>query len=75
MKVTIYGHQRCVWCKRAKERALEVGADVSWMDTDKPEVLEDLKFHLPEVRTVPQIWVDGEHVGGHDEFVALVKDK
>jgi glutaredoxin len=24
---------------------------------------------LPEVKTVPQIWIDDKHIGGYDELI------
>ena len=30
---------------------------------------DNLKELLPEVKTVPQIWIDGNHIGGYDELM------
>ena len=29
----------------------------------------NLKELLPDVKTVPQIWIDDEHIGGYDELL------
>ena len=31
--------------------------------------LDNLKELLPDVKTVPQIWIGGKHIGGHDQLM------
>ena len=30
---------------------------------------DNLKVLLPEVKTVPQIWIDDDYIGGYDELL------
>jgi glutaredoxin len=43
-----------------KYTEMVVGQDCVW---------EDITAQLPNVTTVPQIWINGEHVGGYDDLI------
>jgi glutaredoxin 3 len=71
-KVEIYTKWGCPYCVRAK--ALLDGKGVGYEEYDitlggpkKAEMLE----RVPGARTVPQILIDGEAVGGCDDLQAL----
>ena len=34
---------------------------------------DQLRQRVPQARTVPQIWLDGEYVGGYDDLVKHAK--
>ncbi len=70
----IYGHQRCGWCIKAKKLAQQYNISFDWKDTDNPEILNDLKTKLPDVRTVPQIWWYTKHLGGYEDFVTELQN-
>ena len=36
--------------------------------------IEDLLALVPNARTMPQIWLDGEHLGGYDQLEAKLKE-
>lgn len=72
--ITIYGHQRCVWCKKAKDLAEQYNLEYSWKDTDDQTILNELKTQKPEVRTVPQIWWDNRYLGGYENFADEVQN-
>jgi glutaredoxin len=36
---------------------------------------EELLEKAPNAKTVPQIWIDGEHVGGYTELAARYPDQ
>lgn len=71
-KVEIYTQWGCPYCTRAK--ALLDGKGVSYteidvtMDTSKRREMVERK---PDARTVPQIFVDGQALGGCDDIHAL----
>jgi glutaredoxin 3 len=65
----IYTKPDCPYCVLAKEfmQGMEinyiesvVGQDVLW---------EDVVAVIPDAKTVPQIWINGSHVGGYDDLV------
>ncbi len=71
-KVEIYSSMFCGYCARAK--ALLERKGVAYEDID---VLEDTSRRDEMVKrahggtTVPQIFIDGAHIGGSDELAAL----
>jgi glutaredoxin len=72
--ITIYGHQRCVWCTKAKQLAEQYQLSYDWKDTDVMENLNDLKQKFPNVKTVPQVWWDERHIGGYEQFSSEIEN-
>lgn len=73
--VEIYTSPLCGFCHAAKRLLKKKGVtfreiDV-WQEPDrKPEMIQRAKGS----RTVPQIFIDGLHVGGCDDLYALERD-
>jgi len=77
--IEIWSKADCGYCVRAKnlfnENGLEyreyvIGGDPDKMLPHQRAVRKtDLLHKLPEAKTVPQIWIDSEHVGGYDQLV------
>ena len=40
-------------------------------DGNKTSLLE----HLPEAKTVPQIWINGKHIGGYYDLMTWFEDE
>lgn len=72
--IKIYGNQVCIYCLRAKRLAESRNFDYEWFDTDEPENMAWLKEHLPNSKTIPQIWWHDRHVGGYEEFATEVEN-
>ena len=72
--ITIYGHQRCGYCKKAKALAEQYNLKYEWLDTDTPEIMTTLKEAVPTARSVPQIFWGTRYVGGYDSFAAEVEN-
>jgi len=69
--VTIYTTVFCSYCHGAKRLLDEKGVEYEAIDlTDRPDFREFLT-KLTGQRTVPQILVHGEAIGGFNELVAL----
>lgn len=73
--VKIYGKENCIWCERAIELAEKHHFDYTYKKIEDREVRDTLLKLLPDVKTVPQIWFDGKHIGGYDEFKELMDGK
>lgn len=80
MFVVIFGRPGCPFCVRAKDLAetlTEQRDDFNFRYIDIHEEgisKEDLEKTVGKpVETVPQIFVDQEHVGGYTEFEAYAK--
>ena len=71
-QVEIYSTLFCPYCARAKSLLERKGVDFVTID-----VIEDTSKRDEMVRrsggrqTVPQVFIDGEHIGGSDELAAL----
>jgi glutaredoxin 3 len=86
MKAEIWTKTTCPYCDRAKSvlNKLNIPFDEYRISTGfgepapQPGVFyttrEALLERLPTARTVPQIWIDGRHIGGCDDLVAAVKN-
>lgn len=71
-KVEIYTTQTCGFCHAAKR--LLKGKGVSFMEIDiraKPARRDQMIQRAKGRSTVPQIFIDGAHVGGCDDLFAL----
>lgn len=71
-KVEIYTSMFCGYCARAKRLLERKGIAYTEYDvTADPVRREEMIKRAQGRRTVPQIFIDGEHVGGSDELAAL----
>lgn len=71
-KVEIYTSQLCGFCHAAKRLLSAKG--VAFEETDvgrDPAAKSTMIQRAKGGRTVPQIFIDGEHVGGCDDLYAL----
>lgn len=80
MFVVIYGRMSCPFCVQAKmlaEQLEESGRldGVRYIDMPGEGITKDdlAKTAGKPVHTVPQIFIDQEHIGGFDEFQAFVR--
>lgn len=69
-KIEIYSSANCAYCTAAKSLLKSKGLDYTEIriDTDSARMQEMLaRAHR---RTVPQIFIDDQHIGGYDDLVA-----
>lgn len=70
-KIEIYTTPFCGYCARAKSLLEQKGADYEetdvMMDDKKRTEMRDRARRT----TVPQIFINGQHIGGSDELAAL----
>jgi glutaredoxin 3 len=71
-RVEMYSTTFCPYCARA--RSLLESKGVTWEEIDlyeqsdrRPEMIQRANGRT----TVPQIFIDGEHIGGSDDLAAL----
>jgi len=74
-KVEIYTSPFCGYCHRAKKLLTDHGAEVTEIDVmaDGAKRLE-MMSRAGGRRTVPQIFINGAHVGGCDDIYELDRD-
>ena len=71
-KVEIYSTLFCPYCARAKALLSRKGVEFENIDVmEQPERRGEMVRRAGGRTTVPQIFIDGEHIGGSDELVAL----
>ena len=71
-KVEIYASQFCGFCARAKALLREKGVAYQEYDVDRdPDLRRQMRERAQGRNTVPQIFIDGVHVGGSDDIHAL----
>lgn len=71
-KVEIYTTKVCPYCVRAKNLLNAKGADYAEIDlTGDDEGRMALVQRSGGMRTVPQIFIGGRHIGGCDDLYAL----
>ena len=69
--VLIYTRPFCPYCVAAKSLLREKGVGYREIDISKDDARLEEMIRLSGRRTVPQIFVAAEHVGGFDELSAL----
>jgi glutaredoxin 3 len=73
--VTIYTKSTCPYCHRAKALLDEKGQTYEEIDILRtPDKRADMIERAGGRTTVPQIFINGEHVGGCDDLHALEAD-
>lgn len=73
--IDIYTSKICPYCIKAKNLLESKGVDYQELRTDKdPKLAEEAAKRSGGQRTVPQIFVDGNHVGGCDDLYALDRE-
>lgn len=74
-KIEIYTSRACPYCVRAKSLlAQKTGGTYEELKVDEnPALIDEAIRRSGGRRTVPQIFINGKHVGGYDELAALDK--
>ena len=71
-KVEMYATMWCPFCARARALLEKKGVRYIEIDIDDEPGRPDAMIRRAGGRTsVPQIFIDGEHIGGSDEMAAL----
>ena len=68
MKATIWSKESCPYCVQAKALLAQKGIEFEERKIGSGYTKEDLLEAVPTARTVPQIFLDGELVGGYDQL-------
>ena len=71
MQVEIYGMDGCGFCEKAVDLAEELCLDYTYIDANKAMI--EFSRLFPGAKTVPQIVVDGEWVGGYSDFEEVME--
>ncbi len=69
-KVEIYTKSWCPFCARAKDHLDRKGVNYEEIDVTSDSVRELEMVNRSARHTVPQIFIDGYHLGGSDDLLA-----
>ena len=77
MTITIYSKQNCVFCDKSKDLVKGLGLTYDekmfGKDFNSPEELYEAVGK--QVRTMPQIKIDGQLIGGYNQLVEYFVEK
>lgn len=73
-RVIIYSTQYCGYCQRAKQLLDRKKIPYTEIDVTNDTALREKMEVESGRRTVPQIFIDGKHIGGCDDLYELDKD-
>ena len=78
MTITVYSKNNCVFCSKAKALLKNLGLEYEEktlekdFDYDPSKLIEDIGKN---VRTMPQIKIDGQLIGGYNQLVEHFADQ
>ncbi len=73
-KIEIYTKGYCPYCKRAKATLNNLGLTFEEFEiTDSEKFTEEMQARSSR-KTVPQIFIGGQHIGGGDDFHFALRD-
>jgi len=68
--IEVYGADWCSYCNKAKSYLDELQIEYNYIDVDDHPNFE-ADFNR-EVKSIPQIKLNGEEIGGYEELIRLV---
>ncbi len=71
--ITIYTTSYCPYCVRAKDLLKRKGQSFQEINAEDDAAREEMIKKAGGRRTVPQIFINGQHIGGCDDLYALDK--
>jgi glutaredoxin 3 len=72
-KIVIYSKDHCPYCDMAKQLLQSRGATFTEIRIDLDDQKRDEMIRLSGRRTVPQIFINDQPIGGYDDLAALSK--
>jgi glutaredoxin 3 len=73
-KVEVYSTALCPYCTRARQLLQRKGVVFTEYRVDKEPGLREEMERRAKRSSVPQIFIDGQHIGGFDDMAALDVD-
>jgi len=74
MKAVIWSKPACGYCVKAKSLLKNKGIEYEEKNIAEGHNIQDMLALVPNARTMPQVWLDEEHIGGYDQLEAKLKD-
>jgi len=74
MKAILWSKYHCPYCDMAKSLLEQKGIEFEERKIGDGYTKEELLEEVPNARTVPQIFLNGEHVGGYTELQKFLRE-
>lgn len=72
-KAIVWSKDACVYCEQAKTLLRMKGIEYEERNINSENwTKEQLLEHIPEARSVPQIFLDEEYIGGYQDLVKRI---
>jgi len=71
--VEIYSKSNCVFCDKAKNYFNQNNIPFTEHNVEIQEIFDSLIQRNPNARTMPQIFIDNELIGGYTDLVEWLK--
>ena len=68
-KVEIYSKSNCSYCVMAMNFFEAKNVDYEVYSTDDPNIFDEMMKRNPYARTLPQIFIDDELIGGYTDLI------
>jgi glutaredoxin 3 len=68
MKAVVWSKNSCPFCDSAKELLTLKGYEIEERIVGDPYTIEDLIAAVPDARSVPQIFIEEQYIGGFDRL-------
>lgn len=72
--IEIYGKPQCPQCEQAKRLCDTRGLDYTYKSLGTDFTRDELLEMFPNARTVPQIVINGNSIGGYSELVNYIEE-
>lgn len=73
MKVVVWSKYNCPYCDQAKALLTQKGIQFEERKIGDGYTKEELLEHIPSARTVPQIVINGDVIGGFSDLKKLLE--
>lgn len=74
MKAIVWSKPACVFCEKAKTLLKMKGIEYEERNIAQGWKIQDLLEAAPNAKTMPQIWLDEDYVGGYNELEKKLAD-
>ena len=72
--IQIWGKKDCVFCESAKSFLDNRKIDYDYLELDRDFSREEILQHFPGAKSFPQIVINGQKVGGHNEMTKYIEE-
>lgn len=75
LEIEIFTGPNCAYCVAAKKLMDERGRKYVEKDITDEDILAEFRNRLPRQKSLPQLFVDGNHIGSYEDLRLLMTDR